>query len=45
MLTKPDLADDQLIARVAGSYGITARKLEYLPLGQGYFITWLPLVE
>jgi spectinomycin phosphotransferase len=44
MRTKPDLPDDQLIARVRESYGVTARTLEYLPLGAD-FAAWVYRVE
>jgi spectinomycin phosphotransferase len=44
MLTKPDLPDDQLIARLGESYGISARKLEFLPLGAD-FAAWVYRVE
>ncbi|HEV8635587.1 MAG TPA: aminoglycoside phosphotransferase family protein [Chloroflexota bacterium] len=44
MLTKPDLPDDQLLACLHDSYGVTARKLKYLPLGAD-FAAWVYRVE
>ncbi|HEX5414727.1 MAG TPA: aminoglycoside phosphotransferase family protein [Chloroflexota bacterium] len=44
MLTKPDLPDDQLLACLRNSYGVPARKLEYLPLGAD-FSSWVYRVE
>jgi spectinomycin phosphotransferase len=44
MLTKPDLPDDLLIARLGESYGISARKLTFLPLGAD-FAAWVYRVE
>lgn len=44
MLTKPDLPDDQLIACLRDSYGIGARKVEFLPLGAD-FAAWVYRVE
>lgn len=44
MLTKPDLPDDQLLACVRDGYGVSARTLEYLPLGADY-AAWVYRVE
>jgi spectinomycin phosphotransferase len=44
MLTKPDLHDDRLIARLDESYSISVRKLEFLPLGAD-FAAWVYRVE
>ena len=36
MLTKPNLPDDALLTCVRESYGVTATRLEFLPLGADY---------
>lgn len=44
MLSKPNLPDDRLIVLLRDSYGIVARKLEFLPLGAD-FAAWVYRVE